>query len=110
MGSERTSMGRTISAHAVTVVMTLVLVMVFFGVRLGLKRQTPVVQIPGLSATSPPPLPVQVPDDPDRDVPPVPSPRASTPAPPEDVLKDLDPEERNNVLVYAKVNKSVVNI
>src|SRR4029077_7779210 len=44
------------------------------------------------------------------DVPPVPSPRASTPAPPEDVLKDLDPEARNNVLVYAKVNKSVANI
>ncbi len=33
-----------------------------------------------------------------------------TPAPPEDVLKDLDPEERNNVLVYSRVNKSVVNI
>ena len=26
------------------------------------------------------------------------------------MLRDLDPEERNNVLVYSTVNKSVVNI
>jgi S1-C subfamily serine protease len=29
---------------------------------------------------------------------------------PESALKELDPEERNNVLVYARVNKSVVNV
>ena len=32
------------------------------------------------------------------------------PAPPEDVLKELDPDERNNVRVYAAANRSVVNI
>jgi S1-C subfamily serine protease len=40
----------------------------------------------------------------------VPIPDAKVPAPPDDVLKELDPEERNNVHVYATVNKSVVNI
>jgi S1-C subfamily serine protease len=35
---------------------------------------------------------------------------APMPPPPEDVLKGLDSDERNNVLVYASVNKSVVNI
>ena len=43
-------------------------------------------------------------------MPPVAASGAQPPAPPEDLLKDLDPEERNNVLVYASVNKSVVNI
>ena len=43
-------------------------------------------------------------------MPAVPIPDSKTPAPPEDVLKELDPEERKNVLVYATVNKSVVNI
>ena len=33
-----------------------------------------------------------------------------TPLPPEDVLKELDPDERNNVRVYAAANKGVVNI
>jgi S1-C subfamily serine protease len=32
------------------------------------------------------------------------------PAPPEDVLKDLDPEERNNIRIYNAANKGVVNI
>ena len=35
---------------------------------------------------------------------------AQTPLPPEDVLKELDPDERNNVRVYAAANKGVVNI
>ena len=32
------------------------------------------------------------------------------PPPPEDVLKELDPDERNNIRVYNAANKSVVNI
>jgi S1-C subfamily serine protease len=32
------------------------------------------------------------------------------PPPPEDVLKDLEPDERNNVRIYAAANKGVVNI
>src|SRR5262249_6024508 len=35
---------------------------------------------------------------------------ATTPPYPEDVLKGLDADERNNIQVYAAVNKSVVNI
>ena len=36
--------------------------------------------------------------------------RSPSPPSPEDVLKKLDPDERNNVKVYAAANKSVVNI
>ena len=109
---ERTSMGRTIAAHAVTIILTLALVMVLFGGRLGLRRQPPTIEIPGLPAEPPAALPVQVPGDPGRSLPPPPveAAGATAPAAPEDVLKELDPEERNNVLVYARVNKSVVNI
>ena len=35
---------------------------------------------------------------------------ATSPPYPEDVLKGLDADERNNIRVYAAVNKSVVNI
>ncbi len=35
---------------------------------------------------------------------------SQTPPPPEDVLKDLDPDEQNNVRVYNADNKGVVNI
>src|SRR5262245_57666462 len=33
-----------------------------------------------------------------------------TPPPPQDLLRDLDPDERNNVRVYAAANKGVVNV
>jgi S1-C subfamily serine protease len=110
MESGRTSIGRTLAAHALTVALTLGLVALLFGNRLGLRRP-PVVQIPVLEepAQEPPP-PVPIERGSARIVPPVQAPIRRTPAPPEDVLKDLDPEERNNVLVYSNVNKSVVNI
>ena len=113
-------MERTLASHALTVVVTLVLVMAFLGGRLGLRRVPPVAQVP---------LPVQ---ERARDrgsaardafgscrpgrrgplapPPPVPVADIRAPVPPQDVLKDLDQEERNNVLVYAAVNKCVVNI
>ena len=113
-------MERTLASHALTVVVTLVLVMAFLGGRLGLRRVPLVAQVP---------LPVQereqeavqeqgtpsgpaVPEEAARlaPPPPVPVPDVRAPVPPQDVLKDLDQEERNNVLVYAAVNKSVVNI
>jgi S1-C subfamily serine protease len=110
MNLEWTSMGRTLSAHAVTVVLTLALV-VLLGGRLGLKRQpskeTPVTW----PAQEPAPeLPGPEEQDPGQFAPPDAAADSNTPAPPEDVLKELDSEERNNVLVYARVNKSVVNI
>jgi len=110
MSSDRMSTGRTLAAHALTAGVTLLAVAVLMGGRLGLLRKPPVVQIPVYSQEPEPPSPVPVPRQSDRSMPKVPVPDAATPAPPEDVLKELDPEERKNVLVYATVNKSVVNI
>ncbi len=112
MSSGRMSMRYWLASHALAVAITLLAVAVFFGGRLGLMRRPPLAQIPALSQEpgSQPPAPVPVPRDLDRTVPAVPLPDPKSPAPPEDVLKELDPEERNNVLVYATVNKSVVNI
>ena len=99
MNPERTSLGRSIAAHAVTVVMTLTLVMLLFGVRLGLRRQSPVVRIPGLSEEPPQALPAQVPGEPGRGVPPVAESGARATVPPEDVLKGVDPDEQDNIQV-----------
>ncbi len=110
MNSDRTSIGQTVATHLLTVAATLLAVGLFFGGRLGLAHKPPVVQMPALIQDGEPPPPVPVPRDFDRSTPKLADPDARTPAPPEDVLKDLDPEERKNVLVYASVNKSVVNI
>jgi len=97
---------QSIFSHAVTVLVTMALVVAVFGDRLGLRRRPPLVQIPGASPqpaaprpVSPSTVPAQRQNAPDQ-----------TPAPPADVLQDLDPEERTNVLVYAAANKGVVNI
>src|SRR5271165_5049782 len=110
MNSDRMSMRHTLAAHALTAGVTLLAMAILFGGRLGLIRQPPAVQIPVLDQEPEPPSPVPVPRDFGRSMPTVPIPDSKTPAPPEDVLKELDPEERNNVMVYATVNKSVVNI
>ena len=104
---------RSVVAHGLTVLVTLILVAVLFGDRLGLRRP-PLARIGGEAVGAP----QQSPADP-QPVPP--SGRAAgsdlgagfaanTPPPPEDVLRGLDPDERKNVQVYAAVNKSVVNI
>jgi S1-C subfamily serine protease len=93
------------------VLVTLLLVAVLFGDRLGLRRP-PLAQIRGRRAESVPAAPQPVPPasaalsgaDAGAGY------AATTPPPPEDVLKDLDVDERNNVQVYSAVNKSVVNI
>ena len=115
-------MERTLASHALTVVVTLVLVMAFLGGRLGLRRVPPVAQVPlplqereqeaeAVQEQGTPSGPAAA-DGAARLAPPPPVPVVDVrgPAPPQDVLKDLDQEERNNVLVYAAVNKSVVNI
>jgi S1-C subfamily serine protease len=97
---------------------TLVLVAVLFGDRLGL-RNPPPAQIRGRAAGPPPPTPQPVPPAASRAVPGAdagagsdigPGFAAAMPPRPEDVLKGLDADERNNIQVYASVNKSVVNI
>ena len=104
---------RSVLAHGMTVLVTLILVAVLFGDRLGLRRP-PLVQIRGGAVEAVPPAPQPV--SPSARAVPGPlggtGPRvaATMPPPPEDVLKGLDPDERNNILVYAAVNKSVVNI
>jgi S1-C subfamily serine protease len=114
MSAGRAGLGKTISAYAVTVLLALAVALLLFGARLGLRRQPPMIQVPGPSAEPPPVVDVQLPGTSGPVAPPVPLPDASIdakpPALPQDVLSDLDPEERNNVLVYARVNKSVVNI
>src|SRR5262249_6227429 len=108
---------RSVLAHGANVLVTLILVAVLFGDRLGL-RNPPAAQIRGRRAGSVPAAPRPVPpatgavpgpdSEPVADA--VPGLAATMPPPPEDVLKDLDADERNNIRVYAAVNKSVVNI
>jgi hypothetical protein len=49
------SIWKSILAHAVTVLVTLALVMVLFGDRLGVRRRPPMVQIPAVSPDPAPP-------------------------------------------------------
>jgi S1-C subfamily serine protease len=105
---------RPILAHAATVSVTLILVAVLFGDRLGLRRP-PLVQIRGgMNERVTPVPPNPQPFDPASRENADPADGAmgsrSTPPPPEDMLKGLDPDERNNIRVYAAVNRSVVNI
>jgi S1-C subfamily serine protease len=101
---------KSVLAHGVTVLVTLMLVMVFVGDRPGLRRPLQ-AQLGGAARQVPPaPQPVAPPSrgvqGPDLGA----GFAATTPPPPEDVLKGLDPDERKNIQVYAAVNKSVVNI
>ena len=101
------SFGKMILTHFVTVVLTLTFVAILFGDRLG-GRLLP-AQIVGVKRQphfSPPPE-LAKPQAISR---PGPVRESHSPPPPEDVLKELDPDERNNVRVYAAANKSVVNI
>jgi S1-C subfamily serine protease len=104
----RTSYGRPMLSHAATALLTVIVVTVVFGDRIGLHRLPPLAQIPGRSRAQAPPRPEPV--DPSsagiRGV----NTNAQAPPLPEDLLKDLDPDERNNVRVYNAANKSVVNI
>jgi S1-C subfamily serine protease len=102
---------RPVLAHAATVAVTLILVAVLFGDRLGLRRP-PLAQIPGRPSELAPPAPQPIAPSSRA----VPQPGAGTagsrsvPPPPEDLLEGLDPDERNNIRVYTGVNRSVVNI
>ena len=101
-------LAKTILAHAATVLVTLVLVATLAGTRLAGRLLPPQTAGPRAQFGAPaPPRPVT------KDAP---STRPQTqadpqaPSPPDDLLKALDPDERENVRVYAAANKSVVNI
>jgi S1-C subfamily serine protease len=108
MEHDRTSFGGTMISHAATVGLTLLLVVMLYRIRPG--QPHPTLRIPSIGTEAPaPPAPTPVPLD--AFEPPDPAPHPAPAAPPsEEVLKELDPEERHNVVVYAAVNKSVVNI
>jgi S1-C subfamily serine protease len=104
-----TSPGRVILAHALTVGLTLGLAFVLFG-----RPVAPHLPVPRIldaaEALDAPPTPVlaQLTEPPVESVPGLS--RLDQPPPPEEVLKDLDPEERNNHRIYAADNRGVVNI
>jgi S1-C subfamily serine protease len=102
VASRYSTYSRPILSHAAAILLTLAVVAVFFADRLGARRGSPLAQIPGFSrrAQAPRQAPPAFPE-------PVPN---QSPAPPEDVLKDLDPDERNNIRVYNATNKGAVNI
>jgi S1-C subfamily serine protease len=94
--------GKTVAAHAITVLITLALITLLFHDRLGAGRPAPVAQIPGRAASGPaapkPPAGAyRLPD-------------VAPPSIPEQVLKAVDADEQINIRVYQAVNKSVVNI
>ncbi|MDG3006923.1 S1C family serine protease [Paludisphaera mucosa] len=113
MTNGRTSPTATIVGHLITAGATLALAVLLFG---GRPHPRPEIA----AQAPPPPRPqggeveaVQAPPGRATVTPELePADRATAPGaiPEPDALKDLDAEERNNVLVYASVNKSVVNI
>jgi S1-C subfamily serine protease len=95
---------RPVLAHAATAMITLVLCCGLLSSGLGGRLLT--AQIVGRQnrpQTPPAPEPASAARPPIET-------ENQTPPSPADVLKDLDPDERNNVRVYAASNKSVVNI
>ncbi|MDR3637557.1 MAG: trypsin-like peptidase domain-containing protein [Isosphaeraceae bacterium] len=96
------STGKSIVAHAITVLITLALVALLFGERMSTRRPAPVVQIP-----AGPSLPSAAPR-PSTGTYRLPS--VAPPAIPVEVLKAVDADEQINIRVYQAVNKSVVNI
>lgn len=107
--TERTSSSlvKTVLVHFVTVLVTLGLVVIFFHGRSPDRHLT--VQVPGPKEQ---PKTLSTADNVTLISASATQNTSGPQAPhvPEDVLKELDPDERNNVKVYAAVNKGVVNI
>jgi S1-C subfamily serine protease len=99
--------GKPFLAHALTALVTVILVLALVGDRLG-TRPPPLAQIPGRSRRPAPSAPG--PGAPGAGAVPRQDIETDSPPPPEDVLRDLDPEERTNIRVYNAANKGVVNI
>ena len=101
------SVSKSVLAQCATVLITLGLVYVVAGGRMA-GRLLPAQIAPRQRQPNAPPPPrpgtEQSPSKPPRTVDP------QSPTAPEDILKELDPDERRNVNVYAAANKGVVNI
>jgi S1-C subfamily serine protease len=102
------SVVKTVLAHAITVLLTLALVVTILSIRMTPARLLP-AQIGGPKPESNYPPPPEFITHTTAFMAP-PAIEVQAPAPPEDLLKDLDPDERINVKVYAAANKGVVNI
>jgi S1-C subfamily serine protease len=98
--------GRPILTHAVTAAASVTLFVLLTGgeLRVGRLPLTRVAEGPRQAVTIAPEAPA--PQGPASQRPNF----EHAPPPPEDVLKDLEPDERNNVRIYAASNKGVVNI
>jgi S1-C subfamily serine protease len=107
--SRISSLAKTLSAHVVTALITLTLVFVVSGGRLSGRLLPAQTAGPRREQSAPPPPRPAL-----QEALTSAAHRAAnapqTPLPPEDVLKELDPDEQNNVRVYAAANKGVVNI
>jgi S1-C subfamily serine protease len=103
-----TAYAKWVMSHVLTALLTVMLIAVMFGDRLGLHRKPPLAQIPGRGRVQAPPLPEPL--DPSAPMVPARKIEESAPPPPKDLLKGLDPDEQNNIRVYNASNKSVVNI
>jgi S1-C subfamily serine protease len=101
------AVAKTVLAHATTVVLTLALAAIFFGSHPAARHMAAQIPGPKLTANSPAPpgFISQTTTSTIRT-----ASEVQAPPPPEDVLKELDPDEQNNVKVYAAANKGVVNI
>jgi len=90
---------RSIASHALASLATLALALLILGGRASShapQSQPPIsILLAAASSIEPSPAPANA---------------QNPPPPPNDVLEDLDADERNNVRIYANVNKSVVNI
>jgi S1-C subfamily serine protease len=93
---------KTMTAHGVTVLVTLALVMMLLGDRKVRLQPTPVAQIP--RSDSGPPI------ERSRPAATFNLPVVAPPALPADLLEKVDADEQINIRVYAAVNRSVVNI
>jgi S1-C subfamily serine protease len=102
------SLAKIVLAHSATVLVTLALVLVISGGRLTGRLLPAQIPAPRRQLDAPPPPRPATEQTPVVQPRPAPDPQA--PLPPEDLLKELDPDERNNVRVYAAANKGVVNI
>ncbi len=114
MTRDETAFGGSFTSHAATAALTLLTALLLFGLMPRIaRRRPPLKPPPGRAivgerpdAAVPAPMPLT---EPIQDFEPADSAAGPTP-PDEETLKQLEPDERNTVEIYARVNRGVVNI